>query len=83
MQFCRDCHHVYQLEQPFADAFLVFEDCPFCGSIHTGLAADRLTQSRAAPSKTQEPQHDAARQAQYPYAYRLSRGFAILDGGEI
>lgn len=77
--WCRDCNHL-------VDVFSNYK-CRDCGSENTGLAPDgTLILSRDRNSnlgKTHEPQHDAMRQTQYPVTYRLARGFAIMNGGQV
>lgn len=78
LYICRSCSHVAEID--------IWLRCMFCGSSKTGILQQRngfVRGRRLGIGKTQEAQHDAARQAQYPIHYRLTRGFAIMGGGSV
>jgi hypothetical protein len=83
VNYCRDCSHVYS-ETQFGGGELVFEDCPFCGSKNTGLAGDVLRSNGPHITDPTIPQRDAAEQARIAsYGCKLSKGFSILNGGDL
>ena len=77
--FCRNCSHItYQKDN----------HCMWCGSDQIGLyqptSAKKLKACREnSPGRNQEEQPSVIRMIQYPYHYRLTRGFAIMNGGSV
>jgi hypothetical protein len=78
--WCRNCNHVVKVRRG--------KVCVLCGSRNTGMAyklGDLILRpdENSGRGKTHEEQHDTMRQTKYPYTYRLARGFAIMNGGQI
>ncbi|MCU1305123.1 MAG: hypothetical protein JWQ87_5407 [Candidatus Sulfotelmatobacter sp.] len=88
MNYCRDCHHTFTDEQlaqwQFDNSAVlpIVPRCPWCESRNVGAHCQPV---KPQPKFTDPviPQRDAAEQAKYPVGCRLSRGFSILNGGDV
>lgn len=79
VMICHDCHHIYDLEHKIGvRTVLVFQDCPYCGSMNVTVHAGIATAKRRERSLPEPREQDLVQKTSNQIAFRLIKGFSML-----